>query len=114
MGKLSSLEQSFLFYWRVEAGEYLAPVHDFVFAPPRRFAFDFAWVDYKLAIELEGGTMNGGRHVRPKGYENDCEKYNLATLDGWRVLRYTSNMLNSDPGKVCDQIKMILDRGIVD
>jgi len=24
------------------------------------------------------------------GYSKDCEKYNLAILNGWKVLRYTA------------------------
>ena len=66
------------------------PVRELRFAPPRRYRFDFAFPDAMLAIECEGGVHSGGRHVRGKGYESDCEKGNLATLLGWRVLRFTA------------------------
>lgn len=80
-----------------------APVEELVFAPPRKWAFDLAYPDRKLAIECEGGTHSGGRHVRGKGYENDCEKYNEAQLLGWTVLRFTMGMINN--GTAIEQIR---------
>ena len=61
-----------------------------VFSPPRRWRFDIAWPEHMLALEIEGGVHLRGRHTRPIGYQNDCEKYNNATLLGWRVLRVTA------------------------
>jgi very-short-patch-repair endonuclease len=63
-------------------------VREYWFAKPRRWRFDFALVGPKLALEVEGGVFTRGRHVRPKGFISDCEKYNAATLLGWRVLRF--------------------------
>jgi very-short-patch-repair endonuclease len=71
-----------------------APIREHRFAPPRRWRFDYAWPAHRLALEVEGGTWAGGRHVRGRGYEADCEKYSEAALRGWRVLRVTTNMLN--------------------
>lgn len=65
------------------------PVAEFRFAPPRRFRFDFAWPDRKLALEVEGGVWTRGRHTRPAGFLRDVEKYNLAASLGWRVFRTT-------------------------
>lgn len=62
-------------------------VAEYRFAPPRRWRFDYALPRYKIALEVEGGVWTRGRHVRPKGYINDLEKYNTATVMGWRVLR---------------------------
>jgi hypothetical protein len=70
-----------------------APIREHRFAPPRRWRFDLAWPSLRLALEIEGGTWTGGRHVRGKGYEDDCEKYNAAALAGWIVLRVTTAML---------------------
>jgi very-short-patch-repair endonuclease len=73
------------------------------FLEGRRFAFDLAWRDRKLAAECEGGTYSGGRHTRPAGYERDCEKYSLAAIAGWRVLRFTGRMIGD--GRAIDLIE---------
>lgn len=74
----------------------LTPEREYVFAPPRKFRFDFAWPDMRLAVEIEGGTLFGkSRHSRGAGFVRDCEKYNLATLAGWSVLRFTTEMVQS-------------------
>lgn len=39
-------------------------------------------------MEVEGGAWARGRHVRPKGFIGDCEKYSVAALHGWIVLRF--------------------------
>ena len=58
----------------------------------RKFRFDVAIVSKKIAIEYEGifGDEKSG-HTTAKGYIKDCTKYNLAAIQGWRVLRYTGN-----------------------
>lgn len=70
-----------------------APEREFRFHPQRKWRFDFAWPDRKIAVEVDGGTWVGGRHVQGAGFENDCRKMNAAALLGWRVLRFTSNMV---------------------
>ena len=79
---------------------------EYRFAPPRRWRFDFAWPDLKVALEVEGGTFTGGRHVRGRGYENDCEKYNAATLAGWKVYRVTTKMV--DDGRALALLELAL------
>lgn len=71
------------------------PEREYRFHPTRRWRFDLAWPDVRLAVEVEGGTWSGGRHTRGTGFEADCEKYNEATLSGWRVLRVTGSMIES-------------------
>ncbi len=63
------------------------------FHPRRLFRFDFAFCEEKLAIEIRGGTHSGGRHTRGGGYEQDCIKVQLAILDGWTVLPFTSSQV---------------------
>jgi len=55
----------------------------------RRWRFDYAIPDKKIAIEIEGGVWISGRHNRASGFLKDMEKYNTATILGWRVLRFT-------------------------
>jgi very-short-patch-repair endonuclease len=68
-------------------------VQEYRFAPPRRWRFDFAQPDHKVAIEVEGGSWVGGRHNRGTGFAADCEKYNEATRLGWKVIRLTPKMI---------------------
>ena len=44
-------------------------------------------IDYKIAIEIEGGVWAGGRHVHPTGFIKDMEKYNELSASGWLLLR---------------------------
>lgn len=79
------------------------------FHSKRRWRFDIAFPDQKLAIEIEGGAFSMGRHVRGKGYEADCEKYNTAVCMGWKVLRYTTGMIKKmDVESILSQIEECL------
>lgn len=72
-----------------------APVREFRFHPTRKWRFDYAFVSWKLFIEFEGGAFLRTEDGRSKGHANpvrflkDMEKYNQATLLGWRSLRFT-------------------------
>ena len=70
------------------------PEREYVFARPRRWRFDFAWVEEKVALEVDGGTFAFGRHVTGVGYRKDAEKYNEAVALGWKVLRATPEMIH--------------------
>lgn len=65
-------------------------VEELVFDDVRKFRFDWAITSLKIAIEYEGIFSNKSRHTTISGYTEDCEKYNLAIANGWRVLRYTA------------------------
>ena len=69
-------------------------IREYRFHVGRKWSADFACIAPKLLIEVEGGTWQGGRHSRGKGFENDCEKYNTATKEGWKLLRYSTEMVN--------------------
>jgi very-short-patch-repair endonuclease len=84
------------------------PEREFKFAT-RRWRSDFAWPAHMLLVEVEGGTHVNGRHNRPQGYEDDCEKYDEATLLGWRVLRFTGRQVRN--GYAVRTIRAALDTG---
>lgn len=63
------------------------------FHPVRKWRFDYAIPEHKIALEVEGGVWTAGRHTRPQGFLGDIEKYNTATLMGWKVLRTTPDEL---------------------
>ena len=71
------------------------PVAEHRFHPVRRWRFDFAWPEKRLAVEVEGGVFVQGRHARGAGIRADIEKYNAAVLMGWRVLRYLPEQLHA-------------------
>lgn len=66
----------------------LGAVAEYKFHPTRKWRFDFAFVEQKVAVEQEGAIWTYGRHNRPIGMIKDMEKYNAAAELGWRVLRY--------------------------
>ncbi|ANN76791.1 hypothetical protein [Bordetella flabilis] len=80
---------------QIRAAKFESPVREYRFMPGRRWRFDFAWPAEKLAVEIEGGVWNGGRHTRGAGFVKDTEKYNAAMLAGWRVLRFTGKDVKS-------------------
>lgn len=80
----------------------IEPVKEFLFYPTRKWRFDYAFVEAKIALEVEGGVHTGGRHIRPRGFLGDMEKYNAAAELGWRVVRTTPDKL-----RTLDTIKMI-------
>lgn len=68
-------------------------VKEFKFHPVRKWRFDYAIPEHKIALEVEGGVWTGGRHTSSVGFMKDMEKYNTATLMGWRVFRTTPDEL---------------------
>jgi very-short-patch-repair endonuclease len=76
---------------------------EFVFANSigRRWRFDFAWPQYRLALEIEGLVVMRiggqlickGRHASIGGFKDDCEKYAWATVLGWRVMRFETSQV---------------------
>lgn len=90
--KKSGLEASFILLWNRQPAA-PTPIAEYRFYPDRAWRFDFAWPAEKIAVEIEGGIWNGGRHTRGKGFEEDCHKYYAAHLAGWTVFRLTGSMI---------------------
>lgn len=66
-------------------------VKEFRFDESRKWRFDFAWPAQKIAVEFEGGIyLQKSGHNTAKHYTKDTEKYNTATVLGWRVIRVTA------------------------
>jgi len=91
---------------------------DFKFHPARKWLFDFAWPEWKVAIEVEGiggkakvgpdGNGGIGRHQTNGGIRGDIEKYFEARMLGWDVMRITTAMAKS--GSTFDRIADILQQ----
>lgn len=55
--------------------------------PGRKFRFDFAWREQRLAVEIQGGTFGAGRSAHTgASLIRDHEKANLAAIYGWRIV----------------------------
>jgi very-short-patch-repair endonuclease len=91
----SRLEAKFALYWRGLAGPELR--REFVFHAERKWRADFAHVESRTLIEVEGGIFikGGGRHNRAAGFIADAEKYLEAFLDGWSVVRLTEAQITA-------------------
>ena len=85
------------------------PMREVVFAKAigRLWRFDLAWPERKIAVECDGGTWTAGRHVRGKGFAEDCVKFNTAAENGWRVFRFTTEMVDS--GEAATTIERVLN-----
>lgn len=57
------------------------------FHSTRKWRFDYAWPQYRVALEIEGGVFTGGRHTSGAGFVKDAEKYNYAACMGWAIIR---------------------------
>lgn len=103
------------------------------FHPDRKWRFDFAWPDHKVAIELEGGTFGrpvmcdkcgskvmvhtasgsypvraGGRHNSGSGMQADCDKYNSAASLGWFVFRIPTSCRMDNVESVIEMVSNMI------
>lgn len=84
------------------------------FCDGRKWEFDFALIDHRIAIEIDGGNRMAainprtgkpvavGRHTQ----SDDYRKLNRAAELGWRVMRFTPEMIES--GEALDTISRVL------
>lgn len=102
---MSDLEDQMAFWLRTKRLDNYVREHRF--HPDRRWRFDFAWPEVKVAAEVEGGIFSGGAHTRGAHFRSDCEKYNAAAELGWRVFRYTDREIKH--GDAAVQLERVLD-----
>jgi hypothetical protein len=99
------------------------PLKEYPFAQQigRKWAADYAWPEWMILFEVEGGAFGnavhegrgawtrrkgerveieegtmirvGGGHNRGAGMQADCEKYSQASILGWIVVRATTTMI---------------------
>lgn len=90
------------------------PVAEYRFHPERKWRSDYAFVDYKLAIEIEGGVFQVKHGLREGWHQSisimlkNMTKYNDYSILGWSLLRFTPGMVNS--GEAIRTIKAWFER----
>ena len=80
----------------------LQPIHgimtrEWKFHNTRKWRFDWAFIQSEIAVEYEGMPYKVAKsgHTTIKGYTSNLEKYNEATLLGWKVLRFNAKMIEN-------------------
>ena len=69
-----------------------------------RMRLDFAWPEYKVAVEVDGHKHHSDREV----FQRDREKSNALILLGWRLLRITHYDLDRRPRQTAEMLRRIL------
>jgi very-short-patch-repair endonuclease len=105
----STIEELFALHCKAHS---LCPVREHKFHPSRRWKFDFAFPDRKVAVEVEGGVWSNGRHTRGSGYIADCEKYNAAAALGWFVFRFDGGAVKSGEAIKFMLGVLVMDKGV--
>lgn len=98
---MSQLEESLL--EQISKALLAPPQTQHKFHPSRKWLFDFAWPEYMLACEVQGGTFIRGAHSRGKSMQKDMEKLNAAQNAGWRVIQVDTEMVRD--GRALEIIK---------
>lgn len=114
--KREKRERQFKHYWDKHGLEGVRVFYDMegqrehvmINLPEAKSRFDVVFPDYRLAVEIQGGTAIGGRHSRVEGYDADSKKNNLAISKGWAVVAITSVMLEHTPQACILAVKQAL------
>lgn len=78
-----------LMYWCNERS--LTLEEEYRFCNDRGWRFDFCITAHKIAIEFEGGIyMQNSGHNTARHYSKDTDKYNRASVLGYRIIRVTA------------------------
>lgn len=103
----SDLEAAFLFACR--AFGLPEPAQQVLFADRgRKWRLDFAWLEARVAVEVDGGIWGTGpececcgrrqpgRHLTGTGFLEDCEKAMTATRLGWALIKFPQPWVSPD------------------
>ena len=69
----------------------------------RAIWLDLAYPEHRLGVEYDGGD-----HLRPDRVLDDIERHTRLAAAGWRVLRYTSRDIRTDPERIVREVAAAL------
>jgi len=91
-GKRVSLEDEFAYILEMSHIPY---ERQYRAIPNRRFRYDF-FIPPDVLVEIQGGIYQyNPSHTSASGIRRDCEKVNLAGVNGYKILLFTSDMVRS-------------------
>lgn len=71
-----------------------APQVEVRFHETRKWRFDFAWPDKKIAVEYQGGIFyKQASHSGIAGLKRDCLKFSSAAALGWKLFLINADMV---------------------
>lgn len=74
---------------------------------PREFRADYAWPEYRLLVELQGGIwMQSAGHAHPQNVLRDMAKAQYAALFKWFLLPVSTDQVKS--GEAVDWLQRVL------
>lgn len=91
---MSELEQRFIDIWEISFP--MVELHrEYPFAKSlkRKYRADFANIESKVIIEIQGGIYGKGGHSSISGIKRDCEKFFCAAQLGWYVFPLYADMI---------------------
>ena len=109
-GRTRTRKPGLTFADQCRLGALPVPVAEWKFHPTRRYRADWAFVDDRILVEIEGGAFlkDGGRHNRGAGFRNDLEKYAEAAILGYRVIRVLPEWI--EDGRALTYVERALTR----
>ncbi len=86
------------------------PQREYFFAEPRKFRADFAWPQFRVLCEVQGGLWRrgGGAHSHPSNIQRDVEKQQHAALHGWFVVPVTTDQCKLKNGEAIAVLERVL------
>lgn len=98
--------------WHIRVSGLPTPEREYRAIPGRKHRFDFAWPNFKLLLDVQGGIFNKGKHGRGLGIMQDQEKLNLATIEGWHVMQVSTRHVTQ--GQAIQWLRRFFEKRHVD
>lgn len=92
---MSLLEDKFIELWEMKFS-HIDLYREFMFAKSlgRKYRADFASIDAKIIIEIQGGIYNKRAHGSVTGIKKDCEKFFVIAQLGYLLFPLYPEMIN--------------------